>query len=498
MSRHPYEILADLLKHATRFCSAESDLTSPVPPGYDYPIFHPVSRLEESLAKSGGWCLHFWGEYGDRTSGMKPPADPLEVRRDINALGEMIKHRICRWGWRFLLMEEGISEVDRRLKIHRETKYHPLLDAALSWRLGARVKQHGTADALANEAESRDITPTRTPQEGERVIWDRHRQWYMSPALAETGPSISSEDHGELVSTCEQLSAYHARCMSPYELRAHQHKLELEVRETPYDLPHLGHHPNAKSDGDHQHQPPNQVAEPRSNKGGQPDVRPKTKILFLASNPIRMNSLALDEEVRAITAQIRSAEHRDTIELVSAWAVRSDDLQQLLLQHQPRVVHFSGHGVTGRPNTGTLRSDSAAGRDLIPGDTGHDALLILMGDRAEPQPVSREALVELFDVLKDNIRLVVLNACHTRSHAEAIAESVDCCIGMNAAIGDNAAIVFAAAFYRAIGFGRDVQTAYKLGKNELKLKGIPEERTPELFWRRESVDPATVVLVDLR
>ena len=43
-------------------------------------------------------------------------------------------------------------------------------------------------------------------------------------------------------------------------------------------------------------------------------------------------------------AKIRSAEYRDTLELVSAWAVRPDDLQQLLLQHQPHVVHFSGHG----------------------------------------------------------------------------------------------------------------------------------------------------------
>ena len=70
----------------------------------------------------------------------------------------------------------------------------------------------------------------------------------------------------------------------------------------------------------------------------------KIKILFLVSNPLTQDRLALDEECREITAKIRSAEHRDAIELIAAWAVRPPDLQELLLQHRPHVVHFSGHG----------------------------------------------------------------------------------------------------------------------------------------------------------
>jgi hypothetical protein len=182
--------------------------------------------------------------------------------------------------------------------------------------------------------------------------------------------------------------------------------------------------------------------------------------------------LALDEEIREITAKIRSAEYRDTLELVSAWAVRPDDLQQLLLQHRPYVVHFSGHGSQAEQ-------------------------LILKDVDGTSRPLSKEALVDLFDVLKDNIRVVVLNACHSKPQAEAISQVIDCAIGMNnAAIGDNAAIVFAAAFYRALGFGRDVQTAFKLGKNALKLEDIPEEKTPELHYRQNAIDPAKVVLVD--
>ena len=130
MPRHPYEILVDFLKNANGFCAAESELISPVPPGSDYPVFQPVSRVEASLAKSGGWCLHFWGEYGERTSGMKPPAHPVEMRREINVIGEIIKSRMVVWAWRYVLTPKGMEEVEKRIKIHQEAHYYPLLDAS--------------------------------------------------------------------------------------------------------------------------------------------------------------------------------------------------------------------------------------------------------------------------------------------------------------------------------------------------------------------------------
>jgi len=196
------------------------------------------------------------------------------------------------------------------------------------------------------------------------------------------------------------------------------------------------------------------------------------KVLFLASDPFKQNPLALDEEIRAITAKIRSAEYRDALELVSAWAVRPDDLQQLLLQHRPHVVHFSGHGSQAEQ-------------------------LILKDQNGQPKPVSKPALVGLFKVLKDDIRVAVLNACHSKPQAEAIANVIDCAIGMNAAIGDAAAIVFAAAFYRALGFGKSVQTAFELGTNALMLESIPEEETPELLVRN-GVDASQVFLLNPR
>jgi len=70
----------------------------------------------------------------------------------------------------------------------------------------------------------------------------------------------------------------------------------------------------------------------------------KIKALFLAANPTSTSRLAIDEEMRAIEQKFWAAEHRDALVFQSAWAVRPGDLLQLLNQHKPHIVHFSGHG----------------------------------------------------------------------------------------------------------------------------------------------------------
>ncbi len=103
------------------------------------------------------------------------------------------------------------------------------------------------------------------------------------------------------------------------------------------------------------------------------------------------------------------------------------------------------------------------------------------GNTDEPKPVSPTVLKALFATLKDNIRLVILNACYSSISTGGINDIVDCVVGMKTAIGDQAAITFAAAFYRAIGFGRSVKDAFEQGRLALMLEGIPEEATPELW-----------------
>lgn len=174
----------------------------------------------------------------------------------------------------------------------------------------------------------------------------------------------------------------------------------------------------------------------------------KMRVLFLAANPKDTSMLYLDEEIRAITQKIRSSDYPDSLELVSKWAVRADDLLQSLNELRPHIVHFSGHG-------------------------NSEGKIALLDDNGTTKSVSQQTLTALFTALKDNIRVVFLNACYSQSQAQAIVSVIDYTIGMNTAISAQAAIVFAASFYRAIGFGRSVQQAFEQGKVSLMLEGIP-------------------------
>jgi hypothetical protein len=221
----------------------------------------------------------------------------------------------------------------------------------------------------------------------------------------------------------------------------------------------------------------------------------KVKVLFLASNPLEQSRLALDEEARIITAQLRSADHRDAIELISAWAVRRDDLQQLLLQHKPQILHFSGHGTRCTPAEVTPPSPPMSGRDMNVSGKGRVVQLVLIGEGGQAEPMSEAALIHLFRVLKDNLRLVFLSACHSQSLAKALADVIPYTIGLSGAIADDAAIAFATAFYRALGFGRNLQEAFDLGTNALMNLQIPGDQGPRLYSRKDVLDPSKVVLI---
>ena len=194
----------------------------------------------------------------------------------------------------------------------------------------------------------------------------------------------------------------------------------------------------------------------------------RLKVLFLAANPVM--TARLDEEIRFIEEKIRLTEYRDSLELIPKLAARPDDLLQELNRYKPQIVHFSAHG---QP-------------------TGE---IMLVDQQGLPKLMSTQATRALFNMFKGNIHVVVLNACYSYRQAEAIAEVIDCVIGMNDAIGVQAAIIFSSSFYRAIGFGCSIQEAFDQGIISLMVEGISEESTPKLHVRR-GVDPCSVVVLN--
>lgn len=196
------------------------------------------------------------------------------------------------------------------------------------------------------------------------------------------------------------------------------------------------------------------LGEIQGSSGGRKPI----KILFLAANPKGMSQLRLDEEIRSIDEALRQSDFRQHFQIEQQWAVRVSDLQGLLLRHRPDIVHFSGHGSSA-------------------------SSLVLEDITGKPQEVPSEALADLFGVLNDTIRCVVLNACYSQPQAAAIAQHVDAVIGMADEIDDKASIAFSAAFYQALGYGKDMPTAFRLGISQIKLYGLADSVIPQLLMQ---------------
>lgn len=184
----------------------------------------------------------------------------------------------------------------------------------------------------------------------------------------------------------------------------------------------------------------------------------KHTILAIASSPSNQVRLRLDKEVREIKTVLRQAKQGANFSLEQREAVRPDDLQDALLDVEPLIVHFGGHG------------------------TGVDGLA-LENEVGETQLVSTDALARLFKLLKSHVQCVVLNACYSEVQAEAISQHIEYVIGMKQAIPDVAAINFSKGFYRALGNGKSFEEAFEFGCNAIDLQSLPDYLTPVLKKR---------------
>jgi hypothetical protein len=184
----------------------------------------------------------------------------------------------------------------------------------------------------------------------------------------------------------------------------------------------------------------------------------KIRILFFSASPWTNSRILVDEEAREIFERLHEGPYRENFELFNHPATRPGDLQRLLLTYRPHIVHFSGHG-------------------------SKQHKIILGGLHGRGTMVDQQGLTNLFALYNSHVRLVLLNACFTRTQARSISEVVNYSIGTSRAIGDKVCVTFAGAFYRALGFGRSIRDAFESAKAELALRKVPRSRGIELFVR---------------
>lgn len=191
-----------------------------------------------------------------------------------------------------------------------------------------------------------------------------------------------------------------------------------------------------------------------------PFTTSKLIVLLVSASPDSNERIRVDKEFTKIIEQVRASRFRDRIEFVQVQASTLGILRSRLMEHQPHVLHLSTHGTA-------------------------DGSLIFEADGDSSRVVAKKNFIRLLKSLKDRLRLVFLNACHSREIARDIPPTIDLAIGMRDAVNDTAAIRLSVAFYEALAFGRTVDNAFDVALSDLDGD---DDAIPQLFPAAEQ-DP---------
>ena len=142
------------------------------------------------------------------------------------------------------------------------------------------------------------------------------------------------------------------------------------------------------------------------------------------------------------------------------FASRPVDVRRAMLDYEPNIVHFCGHG-------------------------GGQEGIAFEDEQGQAKLISTEAISGFFQLFSDKVECVISNACYSDVQAKAISEYIPFVVGMRKGIGDSAAIEFAVAFYDALGAGKTIDFAFRLACNAIQWAGLPEHLTPMIHVRAD-------------
>lgn len=185
-------------------------------------------------------------------------------------------------------------------------------------------------------------------------------------------------------------------------------------------------------------------------------------VLFVASNPTQIR-LDFAGELTAL----RGALPR-TWRIPARWSVSVAKLKQVVQATRPDIVHLLSPGVHVATNA-----------------------LVLSDSRGRPEYAQPGVLASAFSGHRSSAaKLVVLNTCHSRSHAEAIARHVGAVIAMDGIIHDHVAVEFARELYGSLASGDSVAGAHDRARTTAGQMASEQRDVPILL--RGRLDPAAI------
>ena len=171
-------------------------------------------------------------------------------------------------------------------------------------------------------------------------------------------------------------------------------------------------------------------------------------ILYITNDPENANAALVNQEIDCIKHRLLLGKCSCSYELIPKNVSTVEDLQRVLLEVRPKIVHFSGYSTP-------------------------EGQLVFRNSQRQNLALTPQALHALFSLFEDRLETVLLNACYSDPQATAIAQSIPYVIGVEGSIGSQAALDFVKGFYQALSFGTTIEKAYRLARNLLQLQSSP-------------------------
>jgi cell division protein FtsB len=179
---------------------------------------------------------------------------------------------------------------------------------------------------------------------------------------------------------------------------------------------------------------------------------PRRAVLFVSTSPMSGAILNTGVEARVVEDALR----KTGFEFRAVQAARPHDITRAVLDFQPTILHFAGHGAGGE--------------------------IYLEDEMQKPKAVTLDAIARLLKPMP--VTGVVLNACYSAQNLAPLMSVSQWAVGMRKAVQDPSAIGFSDGFYMALAEGKNVQAAFDVGVANAGMQSAGQMDIPILEMRR--------------
>lgn len=194
------------------------------------------------------------------------------------------------------------------------------------------------------------------------------------------------------------------------------------------------------------------LTEPGRREANDEDNTPKSRLLFLASNPVdkRLGVLQLEKEYLEIRKIFKN--HRNKFSITEEFDVSLDTFFEAIYREKPQIIHLSGFA----EEAGIILTQK----------TDNSAFF-----------VPYEYLAPAFKMLKDTTEIVFFNTGTSNLFAKVVSRVVPYAIGIRGMVSDAEAISFSSGFYAALALEKNYEKAFNMGLDLLMSSYPPAQET---------------------